>query len=225
LPAKWAIHDDPTADPALAGSYALDHEGVRPRRVDLVRDGVLVDVLMSRVPSDDRAGSTGHGRALGDERREAVPGVVTVHAPKLTSRRKMEKLALDLSKKRGRDYVIVIGRIEPPAMTEDFQVTFSGEGPPPGLTPPYEAWRLYADGHREAVRNIGFLGVDRRVLRDVVAAAAGLGPVDMLDGPAGPRRFQIGSTGGIPMTWDVPEVLVEEMELVARPGGEPRVLR
>ncbi|MFN7147312.1 MAG: hypothetical protein ACK4YP_26325, partial [Myxococcota bacterium] len=103
-------------------------------------------------------------------------------------------------------------------------VGISGEGPLPGLTPPYEAWRLYNDGRTEPVRSLRFSGVDRRVLRDIALAGEGVGPVDTLDGPPGPARYQIGPTGGIPVTWDVPSVLITEMELVGGGGGEPRAL-
>jgi hypothetical protein len=103
-------------------------------------------------------------------------------------------------------------------------VTFTGEGPPAGLAPPYEAYRLYADGRRVPVRSLSFVGVDRRVLKDVVMAGESAGPVDMLDGAPGPGRYQIGPTGGIPVTWDAPPVLIAEMELSSRPGGEPRAL-
>lgn len=224
LPAGWSVTDDPTANPNAAGAYAQDHEGVAPRKVDLVVDGVLRDVLMSRVPSKDRAGSNGHGRSLGNDRRAAMPAVVTVKAKRLDARAKLDKTALRLAAQTGHDYVLVIARIEPPAMTEDFSVTFTGEGPPPGLTPPYEAYRLYADGRHEPVRSLTFNGVDRRVLRDIAMASVGAGPTDMLDGPPGPPRFQIGPTGGIPVTWDAPSVLITEMELTSKGGGEPRAL-
>ncbi len=224
LPAGWSVVDDPAASPAAAGAYSADHDAVHPSRVELVADGVLRDVLMSRVPSKDRAASNGHGRSLGNDRRAAMPAVVTVKPRRLESRAKLEKTALRLAAQTGHDYVLVIARIEPPSMTEDFSVTFTGEGPPPGLTPPYEAYRLYAGGRREPVRSLAFSGVDRRVLRDIAMASAGEGPIDMLDGPPGPPRFQIGPTGGIPVTWDAPSVLITEMELTSKGGGEPRAL-
>ena len=107
-------------------------------------------------------------------------------------------------------------------MTEDFDVFFSGEGPPPGLTPPYEAYLLYADGREEPVRGLGFVGVDRRALRDITMAGQVQPWVGALDIQPGPTRFHIGAIGGIPVAWAVPPVLIEEVELVGNTGGEKR---
>lgn len=224
LPEGWRVWDDPTTRTGAAGEYELDHEAVAPRRVDLVVDGVVRDVLMSRIPGRDRTVSTGHGRALGNDRRGALPGYVRVAAPKLQPMATLRKRALKLAKAAGLDQVLVVRRLTPPGLQQELEVAMSGEGPLSGLTAPYEACLLEADGTCTATRNLSFVGVDRRLLRDVVAASAGAGPVDMLDGPPGPGRYTIGSTGGVPTTWDVPAVLVTEVELDPADGGEPRVL-
>jgi hypothetical protein len=222
LPDGWSVVDDPTH--GGLGSYAFDHEGTAPRRVELVKGGVLRDLLMSRIPRKDLQGSTGHGRALGSDRRSAVPAAVTVSPKRLVSATALRRAGLRLAAQTGRDYVLVLHRLMPPALSESLDVGVSGEGPLPGLTAPYEAYRLYADGREEPVRGLGFSGVDRRALRDIALASAGDGPVDGLDGSPGAARFQIGPTGGFPVTWDVPTVLITEMELSGRGGGEPRVL-
>lgn len=224
LPSGWTVVDDPAAAGRAAGAYTWDHEGVEARRVELVQDGVVRDLLMSRIPRQDLAGSNGHGRSLGNDRRAAMPGVVTVTPKKRASEAKLHKAGLRLASQTGHDYLLVVRRIQPPALVENLDVTFTGEGAPAGITPPYEAYRLYADGRTEPVRSLVFSGVDRRTLRDVVLAGDSSGPVDAMDGPPGPSRFQIGATGGIPVTWDVPAVLIAEVELTSRAGGEPRVL-
>jgi len=224
LPEGWTAWDDPTTHTGAAGEYAIDHEGVVPHKVDLIFDGVLKDVLMSRIPSKDRTESTGHGRGLGNDRRGALPGFVHVKPPKLLAEKKLRADAIRLAKEVGQDGVLVIQRLMPPAMVDHLDVAFSGEGPLAGLTAPYEACMLHSNGTCDPVRNLRFVGVDRRALRDIVGASAGAGPIDMLDGPPGPQRYMIGATGGVPVTWDVPSVLVSEMELDVAVGGEPRVL-
>lgn len=224
LPRGWSVVDDV---PGAAGSpafYPYDHEGVAPRAVTLVSDGVLVDVLMSRIPRKDRAHSTGHGRSVRSGRRGAVPGAVTVTPDRTTRAKKLSRMALEIGRVAGHEYVLVVKQIEPPAINEQLDITFSGEGPPPGLTVPFEVERLYADGRREPVRSLRFLGVDRGVLREIEAAGPMVGPVTLLDGPPGVGRFAIGPTGGMPVVWSAPSVLVAEVELVSRAGGEPRVL-
>ena len=232
LPEGWSVVDDATRAGSSApnggcmGAYAYDQEGVAPRVVELIRDGVLRDLLMSRIPSMDRPSSTGHGRSLGADRRAAMPACVTVTPPRLVGTRRLERRALRLAGQTGRDFVLVVSALEPPALSPGVDITFTGEAPLPGLTHPYEVYRLYGDGRREVVRAGDFVGVDRRVLRDIVAASAGPGPVDLLDGPPGPGRYQVGNSGGLAVTWDVPGILVSELEITApTPGREPRVIR
>ena len=138
LPSGWSIVDDPTT-PGQAASYSHDFEGVPAMPVEVVIDGVVRDVLMSRVPRKTITASTGHGRSLGSGRREALPAVVSVTPPREFSQRKLRKKALRLARQAGLDHVLVVRRLEPPAVTEQFQMAMTGEGPLAGLTPPYEA--------------------------------------------------------------------------------------
>jgi hypothetical protein len=195
---------------------------VEASRVELVVDGVLRHFLMSRIPraqADER--STGHGRGLGAERRQAMPGVVQVEPHRTRSQRRLKRKALTLAREAGLPYVLVVGRMEPLSLVEDFEVAFSGDGPLAGLTRPTEAWRLYPDGRVEPVRGLGFVGVDRRALRDVAMAGELGPPVDMMDAGEGSRRYSIGAVGGLPVTWQAPPVLITELELYGASGGEP----
>ncbi len=224
LPLGWSVTDDAAGGVGL-GAYPSDQEGVAPRQVDLVVDGVVREVLMSRIPRSDRTESTGHGRSLGNDRRAAMPGVVRVEPRRAVSTRRIRAQALRLAAQIGHDYALVIRRLEPPPLSGELDIVFTGEGPLPGLTSPYEAYRLYADGHEEAVRGLRFSGVDRRLLKDIALAADGVGMIDTLDGPPGPGRYHIGPTGGVPVSWDVPAILVTEVELTTATGGDPRVLK
>lgn len=221
LPEGWTLVDDPTLD-GTPGSYVWDHEAVPASRVTLVEDGVVQRLLMSRVPRDVDDASTGHGRSRGSDRRSALPAVVRVTPKRAWSERRLRRRALRMARSVGRDHVLVIRRLEPPSMTEDFQVFFTGDGPPPGLTPPYEAFRLYADGREEVVRGATFVGADRRALRDI-AGAGEVGPwVGVMDEQPGPGRFSVGALGGLPAAWSVPAVLISELELEGRSGGDQR---
>lgn len=221
LPEGWTVVDDPTLAAAV-GDYAYDHDGVPAQRVLLVEDGVVQDLLRSRIPASPDETSNGHGRALGSDRRTALPAVVSVTPKRARSTRALERKALRMAAQTGREEVLVIRRLEPPEMTEDFDIFFTGEGPPPGLTPAYEAYLLRADGSRSPVRGVAFSGVDRRVLRDI-AMAGEPGPyVGLLDAEPGPGRFHIGAVGGLPASWSVPPVLVGELEVVGNQGGDKR---
>ncbi len=225
LPEGWSVVDDPTALPDEAGAYRYDFEGVPAERVSLVEDGVVRDLLMSRIPRADRTRSNGHGRALGMDRRAALPGIVTVEAPRARSMRALERRALTLARQAGQPWALIVTRILPPSLAGDLEIAFSGDAPLAGLTAPVEAYRLWPDGRREAVRGLSFVGVDRRVLREIVAAGAPGAPVGVLDSAPDSGRFSLGEVGGLPATWVVPPVLLSELELHGSSGGEPRVIQ
>ena len=224
LPNKWNVTDDPSQQTDHASHYRYDHEGVAVQSVQVIEDGVLRDVLMSRTPRLDKTTSTGHGRTIGADRRTAMPGQVLVQAPRGKPESKLRKMALAAAKSAGLPYVLVIRRITPPALSEDFEFAMTGDGPLAGLTPPEEAYRLYADGREEPVRGLQFNGVDRRVLRDIVANGRTSTPIQMLDGSGTSERFTLGEAGGVPVSWTAPAVLITEMELRGNAGGEIRII-
>ena len=78
LPFGWSVVDDATMKRKLNGSYAYDAQGVAPTRVNLVENGVVKDLLMTRIPRGEFTESTGHARASGGDRYVALPSVVTV---------------------------------------------------------------------------------------------------------------------------------------------------
>ena len=222
LPDGWSVVDDPRAAPGSAAAYTHDFEGVPASRVQVVEDGVVRALLHSRIPRAGAPGSTGHGRALGHERRAALPAVVAVEAPRPRSARALRKTALRLGREAGLPYVLVVKHMEPLALAQDFDIAFSGEGPLPGLTRPTEVVRLYPDGREEPVRGLQFVGVDRRVLRDIAAAGAPAPYVDELDAAPGSGRYNLGAVGGLPVSWSVPAVVITEMELRGGSNPEPR---
>ncbi len=222
LPEGWMVIDDAPSWPQEAGSYSYDFDGIPPRAVTLVDNGVVRDVLMSRIPREGLGASTGHGRSLGADRRQALPAVVQVTPRRSRSDTRLRRRALNLAEQAGLPYVLVIRRLQPPALAEGFDIAFTGDAPLAGLTAPMEALRLYADGREEPVRGLQFIGVDRRVLRDIAMAGAVGAPAGVMDAAPGAQRYNIGAVGGLPATWIVPPVVITELELRGVAGGEPR---
>jgi len=66
LPKGFSVIDDPGLSrwdgTTLLGGYPIDDEGVVAQRVELVQNGILRRLLMSRTPSKEFRGSNGHGR-------------------------------------------------------------------------------------------------------------------------------------------------------------------
>src|SRR6266480_1111109 len=67
LPDSFSVYFDPTlrrlGSTELAGYYLYDDEGVKARRVDVVKNGVFESFLMSRSPIAGFDHSNGHGRS------------------------------------------------------------------------------------------------------------------------------------------------------------------
>ena len=222
LPRGWVIVDDAPAQPDAAGSYLYDSQGVPPKAVTLVEDGIVRDLLMSRIPREGFAESSGHGRAMGRDRRVAINSVTTVTPKKNRSMKALRRKGGSLARQTGLDYVLVVKRLEPLALTDNFEIAFSGDGPLSGLTLPVEAYRLYPDGTEIPIRGAAFVGVDRRVLRDIAIAGPQSDLTGLMDDHYG--RYGLGNTGGIPVSWSVPSVLITEMEIRGQGGQELRVI-
>ena len=222
LPFGWSVVDDATLNANLSGTYQFDAQGVAPVRVNLVEDGVVKDLLMTRIPRGEFTQSTGHARASGGDRYVALPSVVTVKPKKHKNSRKISKKGIQLAKQTGNDYVLVIKHIEPLALTEDFEIAFSGDEQLSGLTTPSVVVRRYADGREEPVRGLKFVGVDRRVLKDIVLAGPQQDFVGLMDDSDG--RYFMSPTGGRPVSWSVPSILISEMELSGQGGGDEYIL-
>ena len=224
LPPGWSVADNPTGNPELASYYTHDSEAVPATSVNVIEDGVLRDVLMSRVPRSDRSQSTGHGRSSGQSRRNAMPAQVTVHPARSRRASALRRTALKHARSAGLPYVLVVRRLTPPALSQEVEFAFTGDGPLQGLTVPSEVIRLYPDGREEPVRGLRFSGVDRRALRDIIAAGATEAPLERMDDSSSSGRFSLQKFGGQPVSWAVPAVVIGEMELRGSSGGEGRVI-
>jgi TldD protein len=224
LPSGWTVVDDPMSNPNAVGYYTHDFDAVAAKRVEVVTDGVLKDVLMSRIPRAQKLESTGHGRSMGADRRVAMPAQVTVTPNRGKSGKALRRKALQYAREAGLPYVLVVRRMTPPAISEEFQFAVTGEAPLAGLTSPSEVYRLYPNGREEPVRGLRFVGVDRRVLRDIMATGKTSIPRNALDSPGASARFSLGYLSGLPVMWAAPEVVIGELELHGTGGGEHRVI-
>ena len=67
LPEFLSVTDDPTlhsiGGTQLAGSYDFDDEGMPAEKVEVIKNGVLRNFLLSRMPIKGFDHSNGHGRA------------------------------------------------------------------------------------------------------------------------------------------------------------------
>ena len=124
--------------------------------------------------------------------------MVTVKPRRHTNERKLFK-GVQLAKQTGNDYVLVIKYLEPLALSEDFEVAFTGDEQLSGLTTPNKVVRRYADGREGPFEGLKFVGVDRRVLKDIVLAGPQQDYVGLMDDADG-SYFAKSPTGGRPVS-------------------------
>lgn len=212
LPPGWTVIDDPTANPAHPGSYTVDYEGTPAAPVTAVVDGIVRDVLMSRVPRREKSASNGHARGSLRQRLAGRSSITEVTPARSLPEKKVHRAALKLAAAYGRDWYIQIGKLQEPSVRTWDQDIDESEG---ALPRPLAIVRRYTDGRTETLRGGQFSGVERFVLRDIVAAgpmaeASYFLPPDPGDGLYTP-------TGGLPAFLRAPEVLIGEVELVPTP--------
>ncbi len=224
LPAGFRVWDDPAGAPHDAvGAYAIDAEGVRAERVDLVEEGVVQSLLMSRTPREDLARSNGHGRGGISTRTVGMPGYLTVEAQRALPEGRLLKQAFRMARQSGLDHVLLVRALDDPALRTASTVRRIrfGDDDGPALSDPLQVVRLYADGTEEPVRGATFLLGDHRVLRDIAAVGGEQTEHEYLAPPVlhGGTSWVAGPTTGVPVTLSTPSmVLISEMEIGARSG-------
>ncbi len=211
LPGGWSVVDDPGRElPGVAGSYRYDREGVAGQRVSLVEDGYVRRLLMTRVPRAELQASNGHARGSIQGSWTARPSVWEVIPHKNLSARAFDKLVDRSIHGNDLERVLVVRRVQ--------------AGKAGGLPRPTEAVWRFPDGHEEPVQSLSFSNVDRRTLRDIVAAGGGQQVLPYLD------SWSLGGSAdgdtGIPAVILAPQsILVGEIEAVyPGPSDKPHVL-
>lgn len=222
LPAGWSVVDDPRAIPEHPGSYRYDAEGTPSETIALVEDGIARTLAMSRVPRRGLQDTNGHARAPIGRRAAGRLSLTTVEPDRKRSESAVRKAAQKLARAYGRDWIVVVRRLQEPAVLAlSDESRFEDSDRAVVLPPPVAIVRRYADGREEPMRGATFAGVHRWVLRDIVAA----GPIGHSDymAPAFGGYAGLGPTEGMPCRMTAPDVLVGEMELVPAPG-DPRAI-
>lgn len=102
----------------LVGYFEVDAEGViPPNELVLVEKGVLKTLLNGRSPTKKIRGSNGHKRCFlqsGSVAHNIGPGVIEITTSEGSSKETLKKQLIQLARKEGLDYAIVIRKIPPP---------------------------------------------------------------------------------------------------------------
>ncbi len=232
LPEWMDLIDDPGqrefAGRPLLGFYLVDQDGVRPQRLTLVEKGVLKAVLTTRQPVKGMDGPNGRSR---------LPGAFGLKTPRISnlfvqasvreSEAALKKRLLELAARMGREYAIVIRKLDFPSFgsVEDLrqlaaQTGRSGGGSRPAPLPVL-VYRVYPDGREELVRGMRLRSFGTRQFRDILAAGDRQYQFDYLDNGA-PLALSGAGNYVVGCSVVAPSLLFEELDLEPASGDLPK---
>jgi len=210
LPKHLSVTFDPSAKyyqkTPLIGSYKFDDEGIRGQRVEVVRNGVLRDFLMSRTPIQGFAHSNGHGRAqIGAAPISRQSNLIVESSQKLTQEELIKKLRKE-AKSQGKAYAYYFkdvaggftntNRYSP----NSFNIT------------PLVVYRIYTDGRPdELVRGVNLVGTPLAMFSQIEACG---NEYAIFNGTCGAE------SGQIPVACVSPSLFVKQIETQKRPKSQ-----
>ncbi len=231
LPPWLSLIDDPTREGF--GHYRRDAEGMPAERIQLVKRGVLGDLLMTRRPNEKIPGSNGHARVAFD----LAPAATISNLEVQSSRRglndaRLERELLARAREDGYDYAYVIESLRDGGLLgappRDTGGAFGGGRKVP-LPLPGRIWRIDAKGQRTLVRGALLSPVAMRALRRIreVGDTPRTVALRIVPGIVGGWAVDLGADGLLTQTVDVevrtPALLIDGFELVVE-RGEPERL-
>jgi len=212
LPEFLSVTDDPTlhtlAGTELSGFYRFDDEGMPASRVEVVKDGILKNFLMGRLPVKNFSNSNGHGRAQSGLMPVGRQGNLIVTSSKTIPDAQLHTRFVEEIKKQGKPYGLYF---------EDIQGGFTlttRELPQAFQVLPVMVWRVYADGRPdELVRGVDIVGTPLTVLTEIAATGD---TTSVFNGICGAE------SGSVPVSAAAPAMLFSEMEVQKRKYGDTR---
>lgn len=212
MPEFLSVTDDPTLRSLggleLSGWYRYDDEGVPAARVEVVKDGVLKNFLMGRMPVKNFSHSNGHGRAQAGLMPVGRQGNLIVTSSKTVPDVQLRARFIEEIRKQGKPYGLYFEDIQggftltSRALPQAFQVL------------PVMVWRVYADGRPdELVRGVDIVGTPLTVLTQIEATGD---TTSVFNGICGAE------SGSVPVSAAAPAMLFGAMEVQKRKYGDAR---
>jgi predicted Zn-dependent protease len=222
MPDFLSAYDDPNlaqwGTTALFGRFAVDDQGVAAERADIVKDGKLIGLLMSRAPVKKIAATNGHGRFRSEyvgNRTVGMPAVLVVESREAQSLDELKKKLLATARDYDDKYAIIVTRLTPtrPQSTfEQYMRWFSmppSGGEKPLLSAPSVAYKVDLEtGRAELVRGLDFSSVTERLLRDIGAVSKEENVYNFM--------YHDRQGNAYPMSVVAPAILIDEMDLVTK---------
>jgi len=212
LPDFLSVTDDPTLETLgntrLSGFYRYDDEGMPAERVEVVKDGILKNFLMGRMPVKNFSNSNGHGRAQAGLMPVGRQGNLIVSSSKTMPDAQLRARFIEEINKQGKPYGLYFEDIQggftltTRALRQSFQVL------------PVMVWRVYADGSSdELVRGVDIVGTPLTVLNQIEATGD---TTSVFNGICGAE------SGSVPVSAAAPAMLFGDIEVQKRKYGDTR---
>jgi len=210
LPKHLSVTFDPSLTyyqkTPLIGNYKFDDEGIRGQRVEVVRNGILKDFLMSRTPIQGFDHSNGHGRArIGNAPISRQSNLIVESTQKFTEEELVKKLRKE-AKAQGKPYAYYFKEVSGGFtntnryMPNAFNVT------------PLVVYRIYTDGRPdELVRGVNLVGTPLAMFSQIEACG---NEYEVFNGTCGAE------SGPLPVACVSPALFVKQIETQKRPKSQ-----
>lgn len=200
LPFHVSVYDDPTqekfGEKALLGSYKVDDQGVAARKISLVEQGVLKNLLLSRRPRKNMLKSNGHGRSGLNGGASTDIGNLFIQSSDGKSYEQLKQELIKMCKALEMPYGIII----------------KGGG----LSDPSLTYKVYVeDGREELIRGAGIGELTVKQLKAQIIAVGN-------DSYVLNRAGNAYGGGGASTSIVAPSVLLEELELKKPTGAQQK---
>lgn len=212
LPEFLSVTDDPTLrslnGTRLAGWYKYDDEGVPAAKVEVIKNGILRNFLMSRMPIAGFDHSNGHGRSQAGFMPVGRQGNLIVTSTHTAKDSELRLKLLDEVKKQGKPYGLYF---------EDIQGGFTltqRSAPQAFQVLPVMVWRVYADGRPdELVRGVDIVGTPLAAMNRILVTG---NTSSVFNGVCGAE------SGGVAVSAAAPAILFSEIEVQKRAHSNDR---
>ncbi len=220
MPDFLSAWDDPGLrtwkNTSLVGSFSVDDQGVEAQRVNIVTNGKLTGLMMSRTPSSKIKTSNGHARFRNERyarRSIGMIGNLIVESRQSVSFEDLKEHGLNLCREYGLPHIMIVSRLAParPLSTKERYMRYftrGGSTETTLLSAPVIAYKIDTLGNISLTRGLEFCSVTNRLLRDVAAA----GDQDYVYNCI----YYDEEGNNYPVSVVAPALLIDEMELVPK---------
>ena len=203
IPSFLSIEDNPSLydfnGGSLLGYFVYDDQGVKGKRVSLVKNGILRNFLLSRTPVKGFINSNGHGRASNGRAPMARMSNLIIRSENEFSKQELKDLLIQEIKKQNKDFGIIIKKMtggETNTSSYDFQAF---------KATPLLLYKVDPDtGEETPVRGVEIVGTPLISINKIIATGNNYKAFNGFCGA---------ESGYVPVSTIAPSILISEIEL------------